>query len=247
MKRAQKIVREFATKVRAAARRVVKFGAALAGVAVGALVLFTRQSFKSLDALAKMSSRLGIASDELRALGRAAELSGAGLEDIDKAIGLMAKNVGDAADGLGEARLAIAELGLDAQKLVKMKPDEVFLEFADAISEVPTQLKRLQLSRLVFGRGGGKLLNLLQLGAERIRGMVKESKRLSGSFTLLDLSRLQDANDAFADMARSLRSIFDLIAIKVAPTVERVSKLLTDKVVALREVLADNFEAVLVG
>lgn len=247
MKRAGQIVRSFAKMVRAAARRVLRFGAALTGVAVGALVLFTRQSFKSLDALAKMGSRLGIASDELRALGRAAELSGSSLETIDKSIGLMAKNVGDAADGLGEARLAIAELGLDAQKLIKMEPGDVFLEFADAISKVPTQLKRLQLSRLVFGRGGGQLLNLLQQGKESIRGMVDESKRLSGTFSRLDLSGVESANDAFADMLRSLRSIFDVIATRTAGTLERVSKLLTDKVVQLRGVLIDNFEDIFVA
>lgn len=241
MKRAVRALSKFTAGVRRMAMQVAKFGLGLAAVATGAMALFIKQSFSTLDALAKASDRLGITADTLRGFERAVELTGGTIEGFRKNIIMMVKNIGDVAGGTGEAKDALEELRLDAQKLMTLAPDEMMLRISKAMQRIPTQTRRLSLAAEVFGtRGVKELLNFLNIAPARVREMIKESVRLSGSLSRLDLAGIERANDAFADMQRSLRAIIDRVAIELAPVVEKLATRLTEVFVNFRSTLVTD-------
>ena len=144
-------------------------GLGLAAVAAGGMALFIKQSFASLDALAKFSDRLGITANAMRGLERGAELSGVSIQLLRKAMTLMVKNVSEAATGIGEATDALKFLRLDAAKLVQLRPDDILLRIADASSKVANRVKKIGAVADIIGTRATALINFLDLRAPKIR------------------------------------------------------------------------------
>ncbi|KKL51965.1 hypothetical protein LCGC14_2290260, partial [marine sediment metagenome] len=108
-------------------KRLVKFASATLVAAAAAVVLLTKAGLANVDATTKMADRLGLATDKLLELQFAAKLT-AGVNDATFTMALqrMTRRLAEAAQGTGEAVKAIAELGLTAEDLAKLAPDEQF-------------------------------------------------------------------------------------------------------------------------
>lgn len=239
MKKAMASVTKFAAGIKRVTAKVAKMGFAISAVATGAMALFIKQSFASLDALAKFSDQVGINANKLRALQRAASLTGADAQALNSALNILTIRLGRAAIGGGAAMKIIKELGLNVQKLLHMPAEEALLRIIDVVNTFPSRTRRLGILADFFSNAGAKLINLTDLGTKKIREMLAESVRLSGSLTRFDLFKIEAANDAFADMKRSLRSIADFAAIRIAPLVEKVSKNLTERFISIRKRLPE--------
>lgn len=239
MQRAMRTLKKFGAGVRAMAARVAKFGSVLAGVAIGGMALFIKQSFKSLDALAKTSAKLGIAIDQLRGLERAAELTGGTIEQFRKSIIMMSKNISEAALGTGEALEAFELLGIRAEDLLQLAPDKAFVKIAKALDLIPGRIRKIGIAADIFGaRSGTAILNLAALGPQ-LESTIARAAHIMGKFTDVELNLIERANDALGDTFRSLRGIADRLAVTVAPVVERIALALTDAFIGVRKQLPD--------
>ena len=135
-------LRDMGTQMRTTINRSGQLGAAMAAAGAAMAVAFGRQQLQSIDNLAKMSDRLGLATEELQGLRRAAELTGVQTSALDMGIQRMTRRVAEAARGTGEAKDAIKELGLDAKTLSAMPVQEQFREIAGAMEGVGSQSQR---------------------------------------------------------------------------------------------------------
>ena len=240
MKRAIRTLKKFAASVRAMSLRVAKFGSVLAGVAIGGMALFIKQSFKSLDALAKTSQKLGITIDRLRGLERAAELTGGSIEQFRKSIIMMSKNISEAAMGTGEAIEAFELLGVKATDLLGLGPEKALTTILRKLDLVPGSIRRIGIAADIFGaRSGTALLNLAALGP-KLESTIARSIELVGRFTDVELNLVERANDALGDTFRSLRGIADRLAVTVAPAVEAIAVALTDAFIGFRKSLTSD-------
>src|SRR6185295_15213957 len=79
------------------------------------------------DELAKASTRTGIGVEELSRLKYAADQSGTSLEGLEKGIKKLSQNLVTANTGGKEMADTFKELGLNAEELTKLKPDEQFV------------------------------------------------------------------------------------------------------------------------
>lgn len=228
MKRARKALKRFAVGA-------AKFGAVFAGVAAGAFVVFTKRAFTALDAMAKFSSRMGIAVDTLVGFERAATLTGSSVTVLRKALTMMSKNIGEAATGTGEALEAFKALRLDAKKLQAQGVEKSFLKIGEAIGKIAGPIQQIALMSDILGTRNVELLNLFNQGPEAIRAMANEATRLFGAFTNIELKGLQDANDAISDMQLALRGLFSRVAVTIAPLVNRIVTVVTNGIVAMRD------------
>jgi len=235
MKTAQRELRQFSDSVKASSKRIAVFttAAVAAGAALGAY--YVKQSFTALDATAKLSDRLGIATEKLMALQHAASLSGIELRVLEKGMQNMVRNVTEATTGTGEAVDALAALKLSAKELAMLSPDEMMLRLADALRGVTLQSDRVLIAYKLFGGRGTAILNLLQKGSANVRELMSEVEKMGGAFSRLDLSRVEAANDAINNLRRSSRVLADVVAVSLAPYVE----LLADRVRGLRFAAAD--------
>ncbi|MEM8864005.1 MAG: hypothetical protein AAGF31_00475 [Planctomycetota bacterium] len=202
--------------------------AGLAGfVAFRKLQSGVQGSLKSIDKLAKTSRKLGIATDQLAGLRLAAEESGVASNTLDMALQRMVRRVGEAANGTGEARGALKELGIDAQSLAAMSPDEQFRVIADAMSRVSTQGDRVRLAFKLFDSEGVALVNTLAGGRKAMDEATDSARKLGIAVNETDAAKVEAANDAYGRLGKSVEGLFNKVAIGLAPAVERVSEGLT--------------------
>lgn len=192
------------------------FVALSAAMAAGKLAGEFTETAKAIDDLAKTSDRLGIATDNLAALRFAGEQTGVEVQTLDMALQRMVRRVAEAANGTGEAKDALAELGLNAAKLSRMSPDQAFKAIADAMSGIPSQADKVRLSFKLFDSEGVKLVNTLALGATGIHRLEEQAKSLGIAISREEAAKIEAFNDALNSLSNLIGGLKTEIVISIA-------------------------------
>lgn len=188
-----------------------------AAAAAGGLFLLAKSTAEAGDRAIKTAQNLGVDVEALQELWYAAERSGASTADLDVSLRQMSVQLGQAAAGTGEARRYIDQLGLSAERLAGMRPDEAFAELADAISRIPNASEKAAASQALFGRGAKKLGVLLDEGSE---GMARLRKEARATGAVLGRKAAQDSatfNDRLLDLQLSMRGLKTTIGAALLP------------------------------
>lgn len=195
--------------------------AGLAGAAgLGALV---SSSLKANDALAKTADRLGLTTQSLAGLQHAAELSGAGTDTLNMALQRMTRRVAEAAQGTGEAKGALQELGIDAQKLAAMSPDQQFRAIAGAMEGVAGQGDKVRLAMKLFDSEGVKLVNTLAMGEQGLNEAQREAEAYGVALSRVDAAKMEAANDAIFRAQQVGKGLTNQLTIQLAPIIEEIA------------------------
>ena len=207
----------------ASVTKIAKIGAAFGAAGVAAGVALTKASMASVDALAKTSDRLGIATEKLAGLQHAASLAGVENRTLEKSLQNLAVGVSDAADGTGVAKDALLELGLSAGILEQLPLDQQMLEVADAMQGVKNQADKVRIATDLFGARGVSVLNMIGSGSENLTKMAEEAEHLGIAVSRVDAAKIEAANDSvtraksvFAGLGNQLSDAFSPIIGEVA-------------------------------
>jgi len=198
-------------------KKVAAYGsaAALAGVAgVGVMV---KQQLASIDSTAKISDKLGIATESLTAMRIQAELSGVATETLDMGLQRMVRRVGEAAQGTGEAKDALKELNINAVELAKLSPDKQFAAIGDAMGGVGNQADRVRLAFKLFDSGGVALLNTLKGGSAAALEAAAFTEQWGLAINRVDSAKIEQANDAMAKVGQASEGLWKQLTVKVSP------------------------------
>ncbi len=185
--------------------------------------LLIRNSFKTIDALAKTSDKLGLTTEALISLRHAAEQTGVGANTLDMALQRMTRRIAEAAQGTGEAKSALRELGLDARALAAMSPDQAFREIAGAMEEVDSQSDKVRLAFKLFDSEGVNLVNTLKLGKSGLNEMAREADSLGMTLSRIDALKIEQANDAISRATGAVGGLANKISVELAPVVVDLS------------------------
>ena len=201
----------------------------LAVAAVGAVgVAVVRSQLSQIDALAKTSAKLNIAIEDLQALRFAAEQTGVAAGTLDMALQRMTRRVAEAAGGTGEAVKALQELGLSADYLNRLSPDEAFAEIAEAMDGVASQGDRVRLAMRLFDTEGVSLVNTMVGGKDAINAFKKEAQDLGLTLTNVDAAKVESANDALNRVTTTIKGGLQTATVELAPYIEAIANSFTD-------------------
>ena len=228
LKRASKQTRGFTMDIKRMAKRAGAFAAIAGGAAATGLSVLVKRQFQIIDGLAKMSDKIGIATEELAGLRHAGELSGVAVNTVDMALQRMTRRVSEAADGTGEAVKAIRELGLNAAELERDGPAEAMRKIADAMKGVESQSDRVRLAMKLFDSEGVSLVNTLAQGREGLDAATEEAKALGIAFSRVDARMIERANDSMNRLGKLVQGVVARITIKLAPYVEAIATKLVE-------------------
>lgn len=220
---AQQSVGRLGREMRGAINAAAKYGAAIAGVGVAVGTKLVAQQLKAVDALAKTSDKLGIATQDLAAMRHAAELTGVSANTLDMALQRMTRRVAEAGIGTGEAKDALIELGINAQNLARLSPDKQFQAIAGAMENVATQGDRVRLAMKLFDSEGVSLVNTLALGEQGLKDMREEADRLGISVSRLEAAQIEAANDALTRAGAVMGGVVRRATVDLAPVIEAVA------------------------
>lgn len=248
MKRSAKTVKAFASSVTKAITKTLAWGGALTALATGGgLVLLVKSAFSTVDAMSKMSDRIGITTEKLGALQFAAEIMGASTEALNKGLLFLAKTLGEAKQGIGEGKQALDSLNLSFKDFLGKSPDEQIRILADAFGRLGTQEEKAFIASKLLGRGGLALINLLDLGRSGIDKLEKRFKQLGGGFSRVAGRMVENANDAVTELKFAFKFGGESLATLFSPFVLAAANELTDLAVSgnkWRDSMIDNAESV---
>ena len=203
-------------------------GAGAAMAAGAGFAAIVKSQLGAIDDIAKTSDKLGLTTEALIGLHHAAELTGVGAKTLDMAVQRMTRRIAEAARGSGEAKSALRELGLDAQALSKMTPDQALGEIAGAMGRVESQADKVRLAFKLFDSEGVALVNTLNLGKDGLAEVAAEADRLGATFSRVDAAQVEAANDAIQRAKTAWAGFFAQATVDLAPFIELVSTDLTN-------------------
>lgn len=210
---------------------------AAAGAGIVTPILAAVKDFADFgDSLNKMAARTGVSVEALSEIGFAAQQSGTDLEDVEVALRRMQKTVVGAANGSITAADALATLGLNAEQLRQLKPEDQFTEIANRLADIQDPTEKAAAALGVFGKSGTKLLPMVgDLDALR-----EEAKRLGITMSTEDAGAAAALTEAMGRIKSVLRGVATTIGSALAPLLLELAGSLTRIIVNTRKWLTEN-------
>ena len=226
--KASKRSAKFGQALAGVTKKVALFGTAVTAAAVTGLAFMVRNSFKAIDKVTKLSTALNITTEDLVSFGHAAEIYGGTQEGLHKGISIFVRRIGEAKQGLGEAKRAFEEMGLDHVALSAMDTGEAFRVVADRIAAIDNTADRAAIAYQAFGRQGQSLMNLLMGGRKALNENRKDAENLGITYNTLSGKAIEGANDALNRVGKVFVGVANTISIQLAPLVEKLATGFTD-------------------
>ena len=205
------------------AASAAKIGVAFATAGVAAAAALTKMQMSNIDSLAKTADKIGVTTEALGGLRHAAELTGVGSDTLDMAMQRLTRRVSEAANGTGEAKNALIELGINAANLEKLPLDVQMEVIADAMGDVKSQSDKVRLAMKLFDSEGVSLVNTLASGSTGLQQMAKEADTLGITVSRVDAAKIEMANDAVTKSKGVFTGLGNQLATAFAPIIQGVS------------------------
>lgn len=202
---------------------------AVAGAAgIGLLV---KSSLQSIDTLGKTAQKLGVTSQALQKLRYASNLAGVETRTVDMAVQRFTRRLSEAANGTGEAKDALKELGLNAKELAKQPLDKQMLKLADAFDDVQSSGDKVRLAFKLFDSEGVAFVNTLQGGSAALQQMFQDAEGLGFILSSGAVKGVEETNDAMMKLGVMLGGVRDQIVAGLAPAFRMIVDLIRNKLV----------------
>src|SRR3970282_2045809 len=148
--------------------------------AFAALKDFTLGAIQTQDEMGKTAQKLGLTVKEFSELRHIAELSGVEVGQLSTGVGILSKNMLEAARGSKTQREAFAALGVEFknQDRTPRSANVVLEDIADRFQQMPDNATKTALSLTVLGRSGKEMIPFLNQGGQAIRAARMEADQL---------------------------------------------------------------------
>jgi len=206
--------------VKTHAQEIGKIGKTMmvVGAAVtGAIGLMIGKYANAGDALLEMSQRTGMSTEKLSELKYAASLCGTDMGAVEIGAKKMAVSIAEAARGSDEAKGALGRLGLSAQELIALSPDQQFEKISTALAAIENPTIRADTAVKLFGRSGTDLLPILAGGVDGLNKMKKEAHDLGLVLSKEDCQKANEFKDTLDKLKGSITGVGNSLASMLVP------------------------------
>lgn len=200
-------------------------------VGIGGIGLLVRNSLVATDTLVKTADKLGVTTQALSQLRYAAELSGVGIQTTDMAVQRFTRRLAEAAQGTGEAKGALQELGLNARDLAQQPLEEQMIALSNAFGNVKNSSDQVRLAFKLFDSEGVSFVNILKQGEDGLRAMFEEAGALGVVMSTQAARGVEQANDALFRLSSLFGGVVDQLVAALAPALEEFATSVKDSVV----------------
>lgn len=200
-----------------------------AAVGAAGLGLLVKNSLESIDALGKTASKLGIATAELQKLRFASQLAGVETRTVDMAVQRFTRRLAEAANGTGEAKDALKELGIDAASLSRQPLEKQMLALAAAFEKVEGSGDRVRLAFKLFDSEGVAFVNTLQAGEKALKDTFSEVDDLGIILSTNAVKGVESFNDSVVKLTTIFKGLINTVAAGLAGPLQVLVEMLTGK------------------
>ena len=178
------------------------------GLSAAGIVGFAKGAIDAADDLRDLSQQTGASVESLSRFQQMANMSGASIDDVGKAMVKLNRNMYEAATtGKGPAAEALQALGLSATDAAgRLIPaDEMMLKISDRFAQMQDGGKKVALTMDLMGRGSANMVPMLNEGRQAIAG-------LDSTMTTAFAGKA----DAYNDSLAALGAVFGQIGMEIA-------------------------------
>ena len=199
--------------------------AASLGLAGGVNTLTTQ--LRDLNNLADRSRTLGVDPEDMQLVRFAAERNTISIQTLDMALQRYTRRTAEAAKGTGEAKGALTELRVDADRFLDLPLRQQMLGLADAFAAVPREADRVRLAMKLFDSEGVAMVKMLQDGSAALDDLFRRRGELGPIFDRSQLEDVQQANEAWADATTAFKAAVSQLVVEGAPLLKDLAGGLT--------------------
>ena len=219
---------ELRKKFNAGVKSAAKYTAALGATGAAITAGLVRSGLNAVDSQAKLARSLGGSTAAVQALIRAGDRAGVSQGALSSAAEKLNQRLGEAANKGGLAADTLKTLGLDAAKLSNMDVDERMATLSDAMVQGGLSSQEMAFHLRNLGIRQGEVVNLIQGGGQAIRDSRKMVEAFGVAVTEVEAGKIEQANDAMADIGNVIQGVSNQMAIEFAPILEGLSKRITE-------------------
>lgn len=232
-------MKKFGNSVAVAGRQLAATGTLVGGT----LFAITKSTADYGDNVAKAATRLGIGVEALQEFRFAADRSGVAAKTFDMAFQRFGRRVGDLASGknspLGKAIEQLNGMGhsidlMDANGQLKSN-EQLFTEYAEALSKVEDPAIRNSLAMAAFDSEGVKLVQMLGDGSEGINALREEARALGLVMSEDAAKGSEGFVDALTDAGYAMQGVKNILGAQLMPAIQPLVKAFKDFVVNNRD------------
>lgn len=195
-------------------------GAIVSGVSAAAAAVM---QFSSMGAgIDDVAKRTGASAEGLSQLKYAAEQSGATLEDVEKGMRKLGDVTTQAANGSKSAQEALAKVGVTAEQLSTMSPEDRLLAIVQGLSQITDPAERASVAMDVLGKSGASLLPMMEDGAAGVAAMMAEADALGLTLSGPQAEAAAAFDDAFAKLSATFSTFSKVVGSALAPVLADV-------------------------
>ncbi len=192
-------------------------GTSVAAAGTAMAVAMVKKGLDSVDAMAKLSDKTSIGMEALFGFKVAADDVGVSLESVTGAVTKLQRNISEAAAGNEVMAQAFVKIGLSAEALRQLQPEQAFGKVIDALNEVPNKADAVAIKMQLLGRSAVELTNFLAIGSKGLEEYTAKAEKLGITVNRFDAKKVEDANDAFAELGHVVDGVGQQMAIALAP------------------------------
>ena len=238
LRRAQRKLRAFGNAVRGIGLKMAGLGAAITAPLAAASKVFAGTG----DDLDKMAKRTGIGVEALSELGFAAEQSGSNLDSLANAVLRMNRRIGRIRAGQGTTTQveAMEALGLSAEALSKLSPEQTLNAIADAMAAMEDPTQAAGLAQRAFGTEVDKVLPLLLQGADGMDKLRGQARKLGLTISTEAAAKAAQLTDRMNILWKVIKRGVFAIGSALAPLLIDLGQRLTKLAVFVGEWIRQN-------
>lgn len=217
-------------------------GAAMIGMgvaAIGGAVASVKAFADAGDAVHKMALRTEFSTEALSEWKHVAEISGTSLQSLEKGVKKMSKTIVDADDGMATYIRSFDRIGLSAEELIKLSPEEQFDKITLAIAALENPTLQAATAQDIFGRAGTELLPVMKAGADGIELLKKEAHELGIVFDQEAADKAALLKDNLTRLEGAVNGVKFALAQELTPALEDAIPTLTELAKTMGPVIAN--------
>jgi hypothetical protein len=211
----------FTTGLKTMEGQVKGFARNVGGLLIGAFAFDAvlssfKQSIEKLDKVAKLSKAFDVSAESLQRLGGVAELSGASMDDVARALKFMSQSAFAAGQKGGALAPIFESIGVSLEDLKKNSPEDLFIKIADGLSKIENPVTRTALGVQIFGRGFLALAPMMAEGGAAIQKLAATMSIASDSAVM----SAEKIDDTFKQLSLTLQSLMGTFAVATSPLIQ---------------------------
>lgn len=183
----------------------------------------------------------GMTAEAFQELAFAAKETGVSAETMQQSLILLSHSASAAALGSGDSAFAFRQLGVSVKgSNGQIKSADVLLgDLAESFAKMPDSLKKTDLARQIFGRGGAQLIPTLNKGKEGIAELREEAHKYGVVLSTEAIEKSRQWTIAQSELSESIEGLKMGLGQELMDT--GFTKSLTEFILMIRPKIVDLF------